>query len=341
MRLLIAMENGLLIGESRGDGFDTRLDSLVVLDDHATQCLAADPADTSRLYCGTFDAGLWRSSDAGRTWRQAPGLGSRQVTAVAVSSTERVDGTGVVFAGTEPSMVFRSEDGGDTWEECTALAALRSAREWSFPPRPHTHHVRWITPDPTQSGRLFVAIEAGALVRSRDGGRTWEDRVPNGPYDTHSLAATTLAPDYLRSAAGDGYFESLDGGVTWLQPEVGLEHRYLWSVAVDSRDPRLVMVSGASGPFSAHRATGAESYVYRRIDAERWQRLDEGLPDPQGTTVAVLASDPARSGVFYAANNHGAFQSEDRGETWVEIVTDWPDRFRSQRAATLLVLDRA
>src|SRR5213594_3487797 len=79
-----------------------------------------------------------------------------------------------------------------TWGELPGLRSLPSARTWSFPPRPDTHHVRWIEPDPAVSGRVFVAIEAGALVRTLDGGQTWMDRVRGGPYDTHTAATHPL-----------------------------------------------------------------------------------------------------------------------------------------------------
>jgi hypothetical protein len=35
------------------------------------QCLAVDPFQPERIYCGTFDSGLWRSDDAGETWQKA------------------------------------------------------------------------------------------------------------------------------------------------------------------------------------------------------------------------------------------------------------------------------
>ena len=45
---------------------------------------------------------------------------------------------------------------------------------WSFPPRPWTSHVRWIESDKNNPDYVFAAIEAGALVKSHDGGRTWK-----------------------------------------------------------------------------------------------------------------------------------------------------------------------
>ncbi|HEY4035949.1 MAG TPA: glycosyl hydrolase, partial [Ktedonobacteraceae bacterium] len=148
-------------------------------------CVAVDPQHPEQVYCGTFDQGLWRSGNAGASWEHVGNdISYEKVLSVAVSVLEQTGSYSIVYAGTEPSALFRSEDHGDTWHELTALRELPSAPTWSFPPRPYTSHVRWITPDPLVAGRIFVAIEAGALVRSLDGGETWEDRKPSGPFDT-------------------------------------------------------------------------------------------------------------------------------------------------------------
>jgi len=179
-------------------------------------CVAVDPRDPARVYCGTAGAGLFRSHDSGRNWEPAgPGINHPTVTAVGVGHAEQADGFGIVYAGTEPSAVFRSDTGGDSWVDLAGLRALPSADTWSFPPRPHTHHVRWIETDVSVADRVFVAIEAGALVRTSDGGRTWRDRVRGGPYDTHTAVTHPLAPGRIYSAAGDGYFESTDAGDSW------------------------------------------------------------------------------------------------------------------------------
>src|SRR5689334_6704358 len=141
-------------------------------------CVAVDPRDPTRVYCGTAGAGLFRSHDSGRTWEPVgPGIDHPIVTAVNVGHAEQADGCGIVYAGTEPSAVFRSDTGGDSWVDLAGLRALPSADTWSFPPRPDTHHVWWIEADARVADRIFVAIEAGALVRTFDGGRTWRDRV--------------------------------------------------------------------------------------------------------------------------------------------------------------------
>lgn len=127
------------------------------------QCLAVDRQRPQQVYCGTFDQGLWRSDNAGATWEHmGTSIAQHSVTAVAVSLTERVGAYGVVDAGTEPSALYRSEDGGRTWRELSALRQVPSAPTWGLPDRPAISHGRWITPDPLASGRLFLAIEAGA-----------------------------------------------------------------------------------------------------------------------------------------------------------------------------------
>ena len=178
------------------------------------QCIAFDPQNPNRAYWGTFDSGLWKTDDRGLTWSNIGQgvISSPQIRSVAVSPLNGGNRFNRVYAGTEPSALYISNDGGDSWERMEALNALPSSKSWSFPPRPWTHHVRWIEPDANNQDYVFVAIEAGALVQSRDGGRTWIDRVEQGPYDTHTLATHRKAPKRLYSAAGDGYFESFDYG---------------------------------------------------------------------------------------------------------------------------------
>jgi photosystem II stability/assembly factor-like uncharacterized protein len=332
VRLIVAMEDDVLVVDHR-DGDDSR--TRTELSGLAPQCLAGDPHQPARLYCGTFGHGLWRSDDAGDSWQRVGGFSAECVTAVAVSDRKEEGKFGTVFVGTEPSALFRSNDGASTWQECPDLDRLPSASTWSFPPRPSTHHVRWISLDPAVGGRLLVAIEAGALIHSQDGGTTWRDRVRGGPYDTHTLVRAGSDSNHLYVAAGDGYFESDDGGATWQRPEAGLEHRYLWSVAIDSRDAEVVIVSAARDPWSAHGARSAESYLYQRANGRNWTVIRDGLPPAKGTTINTVIADRARAGIFYAANNQGIYRS-DGGLTWEKLTISWPERFRAQRAQALV-----
>lgn len=296
------------------------------LSGRSPECVAVDLRSPAQMYCGTAHAGLFRSRNSGRNWEPVgPGIDHPMLTAVDVAHAEKPDGFGIVYAGTEPSAVFRSDNGGDSWVDLAAFRALPSADTWSFPPRPHTHHVRCIEADVSVADRVFVAIEAGALVRTFDGGRTWRDRVRGGPYDTHTAVTHPLAPRRVYSAAGDGYFESTDAGDSWRSPEDGLKHLYLVGVAVDPADPDTVIVSATAGPGAAYWPRQAEAYVYRKTGLNQWEQAMSGLLKAKGTTVSRFATHAGELGVIYAANNRGLFRSDDAGWSWKHLDLPWPN----------------
>jgi len=333
-RLLIVREEASPAAEERLQG-------------HDLECVAVHPARPDRVFCGTFGAGLRRSTDGGESWERVgadavdPGesresaerRGADGVSVMAVA-VDPVD-PDVVWAGTEPSALFRSADGGDAWERVGGIADLPSASEWSFPPRPYTHHVRWIEPDPGDPGRVYVGIEAGALLVTPDAGETWIERPPGSRRDNHTITAHPEATGRVYAAAGDGYAESTDGGGSWSRPQEGLDHRYVWSVAVDPGDPETVLVSAARGARAAHGGGGtAESYLYRGTegtgsgtgDGRTWERIDEDVPTGEGVLRAVLAAGTA-AGEFYAANNRGLYRSADGGRSWRPIEIEWPSTY--------------
>jgi hypothetical protein len=198
--------------------------------------------------------------------------------------------------------------------------------------------VRWIECDPHRAGRIYVSIEAGALIRSKNGGRTWEDRTEDGPRDAHSVLTHPHARDRIYAAAGDGYFESRDGGDSWGQWEAGLGDRYVWSLAVDPRDPDTVLVSASPGPTFAHDPKGAESRVYRRARGVTWEPVMKGLPPALGMTAPILAIDPVEPGVYYAACNRGVYRSANGGHAWEPLAIPWSDDAAGRRIRSLLVV---
>lgn len=304
------------------------------------QCLAVDPHQSRRLYCGTFAAGLWLSDDAGVTWQPVAGeLPHAAIMAVAVSPLKQVGGVGLLWAGTEPSALFCSEDGGRTWQEQSGLQALPSKPTWSFPPRPWTHHVRSIEPDANVADRIFVGIELGGVMRSLDGGQTWDDRKPGSQYDCHTLRTHRLAPGAVYEAAGGGFAESRDGGTIWRGHDAGLRHHYLWGLAVDPGDPETLVVSGSPGPRAAHNDEYAEAVLYRRTKGGPWQPVYEGLPDPMGTRAYILATNPAEPGVFYAATRRDLYRSADAGRSWEKLTIAWPAQTRFSTVNAMVVTE--
>jgi photosystem II stability/assembly factor-like uncharacterized protein len=351
-KLWIVMENSVLTLESSKSNWNTHES----LKGTHPQSISFDPIKPNRAYCGTYGNGLWKTDDDdGKTWDNLGKevISSNNVMSVAVShhNLERTknnnEGFNTVYVGTEPTAFYRSDDGGESWEKMRSLNNLKSSTSWSFPPRPWTSHVRWIELDKTIPGYVFAAIEAGALVQSHDGGRTWIDRVEGGPYDTHTLATHKKMPGQLYSAAGDGYFESYDYGQTWKRLVAGLDdYNYLLGLAVDSGDPKTVIVSASQWAYQAHSREDPKSLVCVRIsstdDAENnsdkeW-KVVKGLPEPRGTIISILAANPKVAGEFYGVNNRGIFCSTDSGSSWKMLDgLQWPKEYLSQHPFALAV----
>ena len=128
-------------------------------DDNIYASIARDPRRPECVFYGLPGQGIWRSNDFGVTWQEVfRGLPDDRVTALAISTA------GTLYVGTEPSALFISKDSGEAWERCEGMEKLPSADRWSFPPRPDSHHIRWIQHDVGSPKKLFLAIEAGALI---------------------------------------------------------------------------------------------------------------------------------------------------------------------------------
>jgi photosystem II stability/assembly factor-like uncharacterized protein len=309
-----------LVGKDSGDP-----EPLLV--DVGACCIAADPADPDRLYVGTFDNGLFASSDGGASWsRPEQGLDEPRVLSVAVSRSHKESGRSVVYAGTEPSNLYRSEDGGRGWQLLPALRQIPSEPRWSFPPRPWTHHVRTIALHPTDPDWLAVGIELGGVMRSRDAGATWSDHNPQAPSDAHELLTHPLAPHRLYEVAGQGVARSEDLGSSWASFDTGLDRHYAWAEAIDPDDPDLWYVATSHSPFAAHGDGDGEAKLWRSRgngwtavdtwgDARELRRMPYALGTLPGEPGALLVG--LRGGVF--------LRTDDAGESWTRLPVQLPD----------------
>ncbi|HLY32460.1 MAG TPA: glycosyl hydrolase [Ktedonobacterales bacterium] len=324
--IYMPMKDGLAVLQRQGSQWQATLQM------QGADCwdLEVDPLAHEVAYCATLGRGLWQTTDGGQTWGAVgAGIGSDLVWSCAVSRAERVGGAGVVYAGTELSALWRSEDRGATWRELAALREIPSHDKWSYPPKPKTHHVRCILPDPNQPGRLFAGIEQGGVMRSLDGGETWEDHNPQAQNDPHTLAATINAPGRIYESGGGGYRESYDGGNTWQTPDTGMKHHYLFGLAIDPGDPDTVIVSNSANFATAHFPVITISHVYRKSGGSVWEEVHTGLPRPRGQSVFELGANEAEPGVFYLGTRTGElYRSADKGLTWERQDVVWPNSYK-------------
>lgn len=263
-------------------------------------CLQCVAADGDRVLVGSRGQGAMLSLDGGGTWERVE-LPEHDVFSVAISTAD-----GAVYAGTEPSRLFVDRGGG--WRELSAIARHSSRDRWSFSPRPWTHHVRWIAPDPHDARRLLVGIELGGLLLSDDGGETFSEHRPGAKLDSHSIIWHPSTAGVAYQAAGDGAACTHDGGVTWTAADAGRELGYCWAVAADPGDPQRWYVSAASGPRAAHSGESARGRLYRWEGGWRELRLPgDSMP------YALLAGD----GELLAGMSDGRIlRSADGGSRW-------------------------
>lgn len=282
------------------------------------QCLAIDPQDDRTIYLGTRGDGVWKTANAGATWRRLP-LEERDVFALAVSPAD-----GCVYVGCEPSRLYGSRDGGAGWRELEALRDLPSAPTWSFPPRPWTSHVSAIAPHPDDPQLLLVGIELGGLMRSDDGGRTWQDHRPGAQRDVHAIAWHPRDGDRAYEAGGGGAAATRDRGRTWSPADDGRSRSYCWALAVDPTEPDTWFVSASPGARHAHGDRAAEAGLYRRRGDAPWEAIHPDAQRPLEDMPYALAVGDGR--LFAGMRSGRLLVSSNQGDTWDDVRLDAPLR---------------
>jgi photosystem II stability/assembly factor-like uncharacterized protein len=306
-RFYVATGDGFARIDETGEAWTVELS----LTGTGAQCLAVDPAEGDTVFVGLREGGVRRSVDGGQSWFDCE-LPEPGVFSLAVSAAD-----GAVYAGTEPSRLFRSDDRGESWRDLEALLELPSRPSWSFQPRPWTSHVRWIAPSPHDADLLLVGIELGGLMRSSDGGESWQDHRPGAQPDVHSLAWHPRARGHAYEAGGGGAAFSTDAGETWQPADEGLDRHYTWSVAVDPDDADQSYVSASTGPYAAHSGGDPEARIFRRRNGESWHPLSGGLPEPLPAMPYALLATGGR--LFAGLADGQLCESLDHGDTWTRM----------------------
>ncbi len=348
------------------DGGKSWTRSLFVNADTGACDLAMDPSDHSTVIAAMWQtrrppwevyppssgpgSGLYKTTDAGKTWRQIKGHGlpdffGRVGLSVPDSDPSRV--YAVVDTNGKPGGgIYVSNDKGENWKLTTGDTRLWG-RGWYF---------GGITADPKDPETVYVSNTG--LYRSTDGGKTFVPiKGAPGGDDYHTLWINPDDTNRMISATDQGTIVTVDGGKTWSswwnQPTGQLYHviadnrfpYWVYGAQQDSgaialpsrsnhdnismRDWRPMSVGGESGTIAVDRLHPGTLID----DGGSIQRLEDGWHksvDPtRGKTggpwrkawTMPIAASPIDPKVFYTSRQN-VFRSGDGGDSWEIISPD-------------------
>jgi photosystem II stability/assembly factor-like uncharacterized protein len=289
----------------------------VLLEGANVRCLAGDPHNQNIVYAGTQDKGVLQSNDRGKTW-QPLGMEGHVVKAIAISPAE----PGLIVVGTRPASVFISRDSGQSWIESVSFKKTRRFFWFSPAEKPFTAYVQGIALSPIDPNVMVVGVELGAVVRSTDGGKTWESHRNGALRDCHSIRFHATNGDWVYEGGGTGAGAafSRDAGNTWTQSRQGLDRHYGWAAAADPARPEVMYASLSPGPMKAHSSDNAQAYIFRSIGGSRWEKLSGGLPQPLNYMPYALLTDSDTPGHLYAGLSSGdIWHTADYGDHWQHL----------------------
>ena len=320
--LWIGTENGLYRAESNGNGYRFRPSGLQGKGALRSP-VVIDCSDRRRLFAATSRDGVCRSEDEGQTWH---GINEGILYKEAWSIAQHAK-TGELYVGTGPSSVFKSADGGDNWIDCEQLRTLPETIDWTFPRPPHVSHVKGLALCLDDPGLVFGAVEEGWIIRSKNGGESWQNIKEGTEFDSHSVAVMPDNSKVVIATSGKGVYRSVDGGERFLNCSQGIDCRYMAQLAVHPARPRVLFTAAAAVPPPFwRRPEGAGSAFYRSENqGDSWERLSGGLPSHFKAAPRAVAGDPEEPNSFFVGMTDGTvWMSEDGGDSFRQILSDLP-----------------
>jgi hypothetical protein len=320
--------------------------------------LKGSPADANRLYASQssawFGQVMQRSDDGGATWQTVGnGFGYEGET----GTHQWYDGTprrwefkrvwhlepshsdpDMVYAGVEDAALFCSHDGGQNWAELPALRGHGTGPRWQ--PGAGGMCLHTILIDPSDAGRLFVAISAAGAFRSDDAGQSWRpinrglhsEHIPEPTAEVghcvHRLAMHRSRPNVLFMQKHWDVMRSDDGGDSWREVSGNLPSDFGFPIEVHAHEPDTIYVVPLKSDSERFPPEGKLRVYRSRSGGGEWEALAVGLPQQDCYVIvlrdamAVDSLDPC--GVYFGTTGGQLYASADAGDHWDAIVRDLP-----------------
>src|SRR5882762_728136 len=289
--------------------------------------IAVAPSDSNIIYVGSGEAdmrssisygnGMYKSTDAGKTWTPIRLEDSRQIGRILVDPRDPnkvfVAALGHAYGPNQERGVFRSKDGGKSWQKILFHDENTGAIDLAFEPgNPKTiYATMWQTRRPPWSIYPPSNGPGSGLYRSSDGGDHWDKVTGQGlPSEGLGRIGIAFAPSNPRriylivDAKEGGLFRSDNSGQSWQR--VSNDRRiwergwYFGEVSVDPKDPDTVYVPNTT--------------TYKSIDGGKTFTAFRGAPG--GDDYHELWIDPDEPRRMILSSDQGTIVTRNGGETW-------------------------
>jgi len=302
-----------------------------IFDDQPTGsigALAVAPSNPNVIYVGSGEGlqrpdlstgdGMYKSLDAGKTWKHLGLRNAQQIGAVIVDPKNPdlvyVAALGHPYGPNEERGVFRSKDGGNTWEKVLYKDENTGATTLAFDPTDSQilYADLWATRQGPWENGAFQGTGSG-LFKSTDGGNTWHQLTKGLPTIEQGLGriGIAVAPSdsnrvyaTVDSTQLGGIYRSDDKGESW---ERVTGERRVWGrgsdfaeIDVDPTNKDIVYCSAVA--------------IYKSTDGARTFKAFKGAPG--GDDYHTMWINPGNSKIMLLAVDQGAVISVNGGETW-------------------------
>ena len=170
-------------------------------------------------------------------------------------------------------------------------------------------------------GTIYANIHVGWIVRSRDGGETWENLQEGLEMDVHQVSTHPSDPATVFAATARGFYLSRDYGDTFTHQRSGMPYYYQRACACFPESD-VYLVSTSRGPHSS-----VDAQLYRTEDAGKNWTLVNGLPERIGEnidTFQIITVGGANA--LVVVDDTALYQTDDLGLNW-QKVDDYPRLF--------------